>query len=417
MKIEKYKPIFLKEESPSADQEIDIFSVDGMKANYKNPTKSLEVFSNLDNEKIPVTKYFRYGYSYPKKLESLVNVLMLKLSEENFWNLFAECKPSIIDFNSIVPTIDYLSRLEIHVKYQGQTDLECLPYFIEYNGRCFCITGHIETVNQAKFNKRIRGKCISYDKLMGLVKVKMIYQKLFENEIPDKFEIPLVDISFRIFGKLGYSNEVKHSDPAQFMSKIIFIVKNYIQKNKDKIFSFSGSTRDKEDYDKPTTRIKIYQKMISKFIKPENILRLPNKILFFTESKKLNELNVISKVDKKSVSKVKSKIVKVNSKFRQRLLDMYRNKFNLEQIEDFLIDYFQQKISKDEIFNIIFQSDNSDYPSYIFIQVDKKFENGYLPFIVEFDKDIIYSKKLEQYDLENSPQIKKLNQKGKLKEL
>lgn len=160
----------LKEETSSPNQEVDIFSTEGLKANYLNPTKSLDVFSNLDSEKIPVTKYFRYGYSFPKKLESLINVLMIKIGEEGFWNLFNETKPSIIDFNSIVPTIDYVSRLEIHLKYQGQTDLEKLPLFIFYKERCFCITGHVETINQAKFQKRIRGKCISFDKLMGLVK-------------------------------------------------------------------------------------------------------------------------------------------------------------------------------------------------------------------------------------------------------
>lgn len=160
----------LKEETSSPDQVVDVFSTEGLKANYKNPQMSLDVFSNLDNEKIPVTKYFKYGYSYPRELESLINVLMIKIGEEAFWNLFNETKPSIIDFNYITPTISYLSRLEIHLKYQGQTDLEKLPLFIEYAGRYFCIFGHIETVNQAKFGKRIRGKCISFDKLMGLVK-------------------------------------------------------------------------------------------------------------------------------------------------------------------------------------------------------------------------------------------------------
>lgn len=114
--------------------------------------------------------------------------------------------------------------------------------------------------------------------------MKQIYKRLFENEIPDKFEIPLVDIQFKpLFGQ--YEDEVKHSNPAEFMSKIIYTAKYYISKNKDKIFSFSGSSREDETEDKPTTRIKIYQKLISKFIKPENMIRLPNKIIFFTESK------------------------------------------------------------------------------------------------------------------------------------
>jgi len=169
MKIEKYRVKF-KEETSSPDQVVDIFSTEGLKANYKNPSMSLDAFNSLDPEKIPVTKYFRYGYSYPKKLESLVNVLILKIGEEAFWNLFNETKPSIIDFSHIVPTIDYLSRLEIHLKYQGQTELEKLPLFIYFKERYFCICGHIEVVNQAKFQKRIKGKCIPYDKLMRMIR-------------------------------------------------------------------------------------------------------------------------------------------------------------------------------------------------------------------------------------------------------
>lgn len=167
--IEKYKNIF-KEETSTPSQVVDIFSIEGMKANYQNPSMSLNVFSNLDSEKIPVTKYFRYGYSYPKKLESLINVLILKIGEEAFWNLFNETKPSIIDFAYVVPTIDYLSRLEIHLKYQGQTEQEKLPLFVFYKERYFCITGHVEVVNQTKFQKRVRGKCITFDKLMGMIK-------------------------------------------------------------------------------------------------------------------------------------------------------------------------------------------------------------------------------------------------------
>lgn len=160
----------LKEETSSPDHIVDIFSTEGLKANYKNPSMSLDAFNSLDSEKIPVTKFFKYGHSYPKKLESLIRVLSIKIGEEQFWNLFNECKPSIIDYNYIVPTIDYLSRLEIHLKYQGQTELEKLPFFIEYKNRCFCISGHVEVVNQCKFQKRIRGKCITFEKLMGLVK-------------------------------------------------------------------------------------------------------------------------------------------------------------------------------------------------------------------------------------------------------
>ena len=169
MKVEKYRNIF-KEETSSPNQIVDEFSTEGLKANYKNPSMSLDAFNSLDNEKIPVTKYFRYGYSYPKKLESLINVLMIKLGEEQFWNLFNETKPSIIDFNYIVPTIDYLSRLEVHLKYQGQTEQEKLPLFVFYKERYFCISGHVEIVNQCKFQKRIRGKCITFEKLMSLVK-------------------------------------------------------------------------------------------------------------------------------------------------------------------------------------------------------------------------------------------------------
>lgn len=169
MKIEKYKQIF-KEETSTPSQVVDIFSTEGMKANYQNPSMSLDVFSNLDSEKIPVTKYFRYGYSYPKKLESTIRVLILKIGEEAFWNLFNETKPSIIDFTYVVPTIDYLSRLEIHLKYQGQTEQEKLPLFVFYKERYFCISGHIEIVNQTKFQKRVRGKCITFDKLMGMIK-------------------------------------------------------------------------------------------------------------------------------------------------------------------------------------------------------------------------------------------------------
>lgn len=243
----------------------------------------------------------------------------------------------------------------------------------------------------------------------------MIYQKLFENEIPDKFSIPVTDIEFKpLFGQ--HEDEVKHSNPAEFMSKIIYIIKYYISKHKGEVFSFSGSTRDNETENKPTTRIKIYQKLISKFIKPENILRLPNKIIFFTESKKLQELDLITNLNKKSVSKVKSKIVKTNY-----YLQDIKYKFNSDQsspldkfINEFNIEVLKNKIPKNEIVTNIYY----DGFVFLFIQVDKNLnKNGWMPFLVKFPDDEITSKKLEKFDLENSDLVSKLNSKGKLKEI
>ena len=244
---------------------------------------------------------------------------------------------------------------------------------------------------------------------MGVSTVKQIYKRLFENEIPDKFSIPVTDISFKpITG--DFSSEVKHSNPAEFMSKIIYIIKRYISKHKNEVFSFSGEARENEDDEKPTTRIKIYQKIISKFINAKNMIRLPNKLLFFSESKQLQELNVITKVDKKSISKNKNKFVKANfgtNKLKNKHLDLndLKNFFTNEGLE----------IDEDEIFNVIFVVYDS---SYIFIQQDKNFKRGFLIFEVYFEKkNYLQSKTLEKYNLENSDFVKKLNSKGKLKEI
>jgi len=235
----------------------------------------------------------------------------------------------------------------------------------------------------------------------------MIYQKLFEAEIPDRFSIPVTDISFKPVNG-GFDSEVKHSNPAEFMSKIIGIVKNYISKHKKEVFSFSGEARDKEDSEKPTTRMKIYQKIISKFINAKNMISLPNKLLFFSESKQLQELNVITNVDKKSVSKNKINFIKFDSSsiFIRDLTEL-----NLEQILEYFMD--ELGMTKEEVLNTVFII--YEY-KYIFIQVDENFKKGFLIFEVYFDtEENINSKGLEKYDLENSDFVKKLNSKGKLK--
>lgn len=237
--------------------------------------------------------------------------------------------------------------------------------------------------------------------------MKIIYQKLFEQEIPDRFLIPITDISFKPVNG-GFDSEVKHSYPAEFMSKIIGIIKNYISKHKKEVFSFSGEARENEDSDKSTTRIKIYQKIINKFINPKNIIRLPNKLLFFSESKQLQELNVITNIDKKSMSKNKLKFVKLdlNSEFIRDL-----TKLTLEKVKEYFMDKLE--MTEEEILNTIFIMYEHKY---IFIQVDKNFKKGFLIFEVYFDtEESINSKKLERYDLENSEFVSNLNKKGKLK--
>ena len=245
---------------------------------------------------------------------------------------------------------------------------------------------------------------------MGVSTVKQRYIKLFENEIPDKFEIPVIDISFRpVIG--DFSSEVKHSNPAEFMSKIIYIIKHYISKHKNEVFSFSGEARENEDYsdEKPTTRIKIYQKIISKFINAKNMIRLPNKLLFFSESKQLKELDLITKVDKKSISKNKNKFIKLDydyfgGAFIKDIID-----YDLNELKQFFIS--ELEINENQVFDIFIVNDKK----YAFIQQDKNFEKGFLIFLVYFQKEnYLQSKTLEKYNLENSDFVKKLNSKGKL---
>lgn len=237
--------------------------------------------------------------------------------------------------------------------------------------------------------------------------MKITYKKLFENEILDKFTIPLTDISFRpIIG--DFDSEVKHSNPAEFMSKIIYIIKHYISKHKNEVFSFSGEPREHEGYsDENPTRIKIYQKIISKFIDAKNMIRLGSKLVFFSESKQFKELDLITKVDKKSISKNKNNFVKLNFYTPDiKYLD-------LEELKQYFIT--KLKVKENEIFNTIFIMNEQKY---CFIQLDKNFEKGFLIFLVYFknEKDEqLHSKTLEIYDLENSEFVKKLNSKGKLK--
>ena len=237
--------------------------------------------------------------------------------------------------------------------------------------------------------------------------MKQIYKRLFENEIPDKFEIPVINISFKeLFGKHG--DEVGHSNPVEFMSKIGKIVNHYSLKHKLQILSFTGEPRKGEKENKSTTRIKIYSKILSKFIKPKNIITLPNTILFLTESKKLQELDLITNVDKKSISKDKSKFVKVDIDFQNNLV--FQTNLNDLKYKLFKI----LKTTDVKVLNNIYYD---TYYNYTFIQQDENFKNGFKIFIVEFSNSNINSKTLEKYNLENSDFVKKLNSKGKLKEI
>lgn len=245
------------------------------------------------------------------------------------------------------------------------------------------------------------------------------YKRLFEKEveIPDKFEIPIINISFKpVFGET--EDEVKHSNPAEFMSKIIYIIKHYISKHKNEIFTFSGATREDESIDKPTTRIKIYKKIISKFIKPENLISLPNKLIFFTESKKLQELDLITKVDKKTISTNKSKFGKID--FYKFMSLGFSNQLS-KNSELYLVKILLSKTtnikdtSDKNILTTIYYDDKHD--KYLFIQIDENFNNDYKIFEVNFEERIIHSKTLETYDLEHSDFVKKLASKGKLEKI
>lgn len=206
-----------------------------------------------------------------------------------------------------------------------------------------------------------------------------------------KFNICI--ISFKPLNSRLYSDEIKHSNPSEFMSKIIYIIKKQVLQNKNTLFTFSGAgdnSKRKGKTTDTTPRINLYGRLIKNFIKPENIFKTDgNTLYFFKESlqknKKLQEINLIN-VDKSQLKKVNFKIVKMNEFTYDVLNDINEDKDSLEVLKQQLLQVNKGIKEQDILFTIFNKNDGKKY---FFIQLDEKFKQGYKIFVVNFSLDII----------------------------
>ena len=95
-------------------------------------------------------------------------------------------------------------------------------------------------------------------------------------------DIELTEITFKpLFG--AHSDELNHSNSAEFMSKIIYIIKKVInEEDKKHLYLIQGSPRKGEDFRKSTSRIKIYSRLLNKFIPSDNMFKMgDNELIFY----------------------------------------------------------------------------------------------------------------------------------------
>ena len=141
----------------------------------------------------------------------------------------------------------------------------------------------------------------------------LFYERIFDKKRlkENKDEVYSYSISFGEINK-PYGNRVKHKDSSLFMSKIVKVVKYVIQKSdKGTIFQLVGTTDDKniKSNKLDSSRVTLYHRLLKKFVKPENIVKLnDNQLMFLNESRnQLRELNIPSNVSDDKVSNVKLK--------------------------------------------------------------------------------------------------------------
>jgi hypothetical protein len=127
------------------------------------------------------------------------------------------------------------------------------------------------------------------------------------------------DISFKQSQK-GFSEVINHKDSSSFMSKVVWIIDQVQNKlGKGTLFSFSGANDKKVRVNKnkefSTKRIMLYHRLLKKFVKPENIVKINNnQLMFLNENKnQLRELNIPSNVSQSTIKNLKLKFH--NSKY------------------------------------------------------------------------------------------------------
>lgn len=126
-------------------------------------TKYWDEMNRREGHIIPINKFFRFGKSYPKKLDDFIENWFTYgfNSKEKEWESHWKSLPNkIIPFDKIIPTQDNLDIKKVN----GMPVSSDPAWFVKINTYYYLIDGHHRVASQIMANKQIKGKVVDLKK-------------------------------------------------------------------------------------------------------------------------------------------------------------------------------------------------------------------------------------------------------------